>query len=137
MNIVLCSLQNKELIISLRLQHPKHYVKLIKMKHQALWRDALCYNQVFFKDADMFTAPHMLYNWIFNIQIIPLCPVKQTPLRFHDRLFEYRKFSGRGIFTEEHVVSRVKARTRFPSAAGRRRSMWRSLCSFRKATCRT
>lgn len=114
MDIVLCSLQNKELILSLRLQHPKHYVKLVKLKHQVLWRDALCYNQMMLKDTDTFSAPHILYNWIFNIQAIPLCPIKQVPLKFYDRLFQYRKFSGRGIFTEEFASSRVKTRTRFP-----------------------
>ena len=41
------------------------------------------------------------------------------PLKFYKHKFEYRKFSERGLFTEDFVKNRMKGRTKFPNAQER------------------
>jgi hypothetical protein len=107
---VLCSEQNRSLILELKTSYPKHYIKMIKTRNFKLWLKI----QEFNKDIECsyeITNAQKVYNYLNNIKIIPLCPATSKQLNFLNTKFEYRKFCGRGIFTTEFTRDRGSKRT--------------------------
>lgn len=97
----------KQIILELKQNHPRHYCQMTKRRHPDIWKEICCFNNTIQCDYTM-NSSQMIYNWLYNIVKIPVCPVKGTQLPFYNHNFEYRKFSGRGIFTDEFISNRTK-----------------------------
>lgn len=67
------------------------------------------HNREYDLDNDLFSQE--VYNWIFKIKTNPKCPVTGESVRFDYHKFEYKKFKGRGIYTEEFIKKRNEKRT--------------------------
>ena len=107
-----------ELVKQLKAKHPKHYCKIVKNHHQEICKTIEDFAQNVKCDYEM-CFPQKIYHWINRLQEVPICPIKKVPLKFYNHKFEYRKFSERGLFTEEFAKNRMKGRTNFPNAQER------------------
>ena len=106
------------LVKQIKADHPFRYCRILKKHHQEICKMIEDFAQTVKCDYEMpFTQK--LYHWVNQLNKIPLCPVKSVPLKFYDRKFEYRKFSERGLFTEDFTKNRMKGRTTFPNAQER------------------
>lgn len=95
------------IILELKQNKPKHYIAMLKRHHTHIWNNIEQFNKNIQCDYEM-SSPQMVFNYINNIQNIPLCPVTNTQLKFFNAKFEYRKFNGRGMFTQEFTKNRAK-----------------------------
>ena len=111
-----------ELVKQLRTKHLKQYCEILKKHHQEICKDIEDFARNIKCDYEMY-FPQKIYHWIHQLQEIPLCPIKNVPLKFYKQKFEYRKFSERGLFTEDFVQNRMKGRTRFPNTQERLREV--------------
>jgi hypothetical protein len=102
----------------LRTEQPNLYCKILKKHHQEICKAIEDFAQNIKCNYEMY-FPQKIYHWINQLHEIPLCPIKKTPLKFYKHKFEYRKFSERGLFTEEFAKNRMKGRTKFPTAKER------------------
>jgi hypothetical protein len=113
---------HKEQILNLKLNHPKHYCVMLRRKFPEIWQKIENYHEENFRGVS-FPSPQRIFNWVYQISEVPKCPVKNTPLKFREDKFEYRQFSGRGIYTEKFTKERMKNRTRFPDIQQRLNGM--------------
>ena len=106
------------LVKQIKIDYPLHYCRMLKKHHQRICEMIEDFAQIVKCDYQMpFTQK--IYHWVNQLHEIPLCPVKNVPLKFYNRKFEYRKFSERGLFTEDFTKNRVNRRTKFPNAQER------------------
>ena len=97
----------KQIVLDLKLKHPKHYNRMIKKHYPEIWNNIEMFNNHIECDYTM-NVPQKIYNWLYDINKVPRCPVKGNHLKFHNAKFEYRKFDGRGVFTKEFALERAK-----------------------------
>lgn len=90
----------KEKILSLRETNPKHYIVMFRKRYPQYWDIIESYNKEYFND-DIISNAQKIYNYIFKITTIPLCPLSNKPLKFWDLKFQYRKYAIRGQLLPE------------------------------------
>lgn len=112
-----------QLVKKLKEEQPILYCRILKKNHQEICSSIEEFAQNIECDHEMY-FPQKIYHWIHQLREIPLCPIKNTPLKFYKHKFEYRKFSERGLFTEDFAKNRMKRRTKFPNAQERLKDVY-------------
>lgn len=103
--------------LELRQNHPRHYCKLIK-KLPRVWEAIENYCK-FIPNNETLSVPQKVYHFVNQINIIPRCPIKGIILKFRGDKFDYRKYSERGLATNEMIQRRSKNRKLFPNTEQR------------------
>jgi hypothetical protein len=98
----------KEIILKIKQENPKHYTTLIKRHYSSIFDMVTAFNKANF---DQVSNSQKFYNFCFDIECVPMCPILHTVLKFNNVKWEYRKYSCRGVRTPETIeASAIKRR---------------------------
>ena len=106
----------KTKILDLRQSNPKHYVSMFKKRYPSYWNIIEEYNKKYFTEYTTFTSPQKIYNYVNELQSIPLCPISNKPVKFWDSKFIYRQYAVKGkLLPEIRSKAIVKLKTNYKS----------------------
>lgn len=98
----------KEKILQLKNNYPKHYVSMFRKHYLQLWNEIENYNELYFKDENIDSNPQKIYNYLYKITQIPVCPISNKKLKFWDLKFEYRKYAIKGQILPESRIQAIE-----------------------------
>lgn len=99
--------QEIDIIKSLRLTKPRHYITLLRRYHEGIYNKIQDFNVDSFNEV---SNSQKAYNFCNDITVPPTCPVTKTRLNFINNEWQYRKYGCRGVSTQEQILKRSQKR---------------------------
>ena len=101
-------IDNRKFILEYKERKLQLSEQVFKKRFPDILREILDYNTTYNLEALSFQQ--MVYNWIYNIQNPPKCPITSDPVLFDRSLFKYKTYRGKGIRTSELQQTITKKR---------------------------
>jgi len=101
-------MNDKEYIINIRKENPKHWVSMIKRSRVDLFNDVLEYNER--NGISCQNNSQRFYNYCYSVTHQPICEYTNRPLKFINTDWKYRSYGARGISTPDMINKRSTTR---------------------------